>query len=456
MRQFSFLALCLLTACSAAPRAEVTKSSATEIGALPSSSIQSGFGSPSPSLAQRSNAEIVHDFLDLTFRMESGRAIPVMSRFEGPITIGLTGDVPKAAPAELSRLIGRFRSEAGLDVRPVAAGQSPSITIQFLPRAQMRRVVPTAACFVVPGVRSFAEYKAARGTALVDWGHLTRREHVAIFIPSDTSTQEVRDCLHEETAQAMGPLNDLYHLPDSVFNDDNFHAVLTGFDMLILRAYYAPELRSGMNEAEAARHLPGVIARLNPGGEGREGQMKTIAPRVWVAAVEQSFGMRGGSAKAGAERMLSMALAQGWTDGRLAFSYYALGRAQVTSDPAQAVRAFAKAAQIYRALPGGEVHGAHVDMQLAAIALSTGQPGQAIQFADRAIPVVARAENAALLATLMLIKAEAYEAEGKVAEARAIRLDSLGWARYGFGSEAQVRARMAEVAALGARAGRRG
>jgi tetratricopeptide (TPR) repeat protein len=175
-----------------------------------------------------------------------------------------------------------------------------------------------------------------------------------------------------------------------------------------------------------------------------------------VAAVEQSFGMRGGSAKAGAERMLSMALAQGWTDGRLAFSYYALGRAQVTSDPAQAVRAFAKAAQIYRALPGGEVHGAHVDMQLAAIALSTGQPGQAIQFADRAIPVVARAENAALLATLMLIKAEAYEAEGKVAEARAIRLDSLGWARYGFGSEAQVRARMAEVAALGARAGRRG
>jgi hypothetical protein len=36
-----------------------------------------------------------------------------------------------------------------------------------------------------------------------------------------------------------------------------------------------------------------------------------------------------------------------------------------------------------------------------------------------------------------------------------MRLDSLGWARYGFGPEAQVRARMAEVAALGAR-GRRG
>jgi hypothetical protein len=65
---------------------------------------------------------------------------------------------------------------------------------------------------------------------------------VAVFIPSDVSPQEVRDCLHEEVAQALGPLNDLYRLPDSVFNDDNFHAVLTGFDMLILRTYYDAEL----------------------------------------------------------------------------------------------------------------------------------------------------------------------------------------------------------------------
>jgi hypothetical protein len=256
-------------------------------------------------------------------------------------------------------------------------------------------------------------------------------------------------------AQAIGPLNDLYHLPDSVFNDDNFHTVLTGFDMLILRAFYAPDLQSGMNEAEVARRLPAVLARLNPGGEGRGGQMKTVAPRSWVQAVEQSFGAHGGAAKAAAERMVSIANAQGWRDGRMAFSHYALGRAQVTSNPEAAVRAFTRAAEIYRTLPGGQVHGAHVDMQLAAVALSNGQPGQAVQFADRAIPVVRQSQNAALLATLMLLKAEALDAQGKVAEARAMRLDSLGWARYGFGPEAQVRARMAEVAALGAR-GRRG
>jgi hypothetical protein len=61
-----------------------------------------------------------------------------------------------------------------------------------------------------------------------------------------------------------------------------------------------------------------------------------------------------------------------------------------------------------------------------------------------------------MLATLMLIKSEALENLGQVAEARALRLDSLGWARYGFGSEAQVRARMSEISSLGARGRRQG
>lgn len=437
------------------PGAEVTKGVALDGRTLPASGSSSPFGAISTIRADRSNAEMARDFLDLAFRMESGRAISVLSRFEGPITVGVRGEMPATAGAELSNLLTRLRHEAGLDIG-MAKGESPaSITIDFVPRAQMRRAVPTAACFVVPGVSSFSDYKAARGTAQVDWTRLTRRERVVIVIPSDTSAQEVRDCLHEELAQAIGPLNDLYHLPDSVFNDDNFHTVLTGFDMLILRAFYAPELQSGLNEAEVARRLPAILARLNPAGEGRAAQLKTVAPRPWVQAVEQAFGARGAAAKAAAERMVSIANAQGWNDGRMAFSHYALGRAQVTSDPEAAVRAFARAAEIYRRLPGGQVHEAHVDMQLAAVALANGQPGQAVQFADRAIPVVRQSQNAALLATLMLLKAEALEAQGKDAEARALRLDSLGWARYGFGSEAQVRARMAEVAALGAR-GRRG
>ena len=36
------------------------------------------------------------------------------------------------------------------------------------------------------------------------------------------------------------PANDLYRLPNSVFNDDNIHTIPTDFDMMVLRATYAP------------------------------------------------------------------------------------------------------------------------------------------------------------------------------------------------------------------------
>jgi hypothetical protein len=454
MRLISVFALCAVVACAPLPSQEVSKSFTEPSGSANQRPIALGFATAPGRPVQRSNTQIAADFLDLEFRMESGRTLPHLTRFQGPITVALAGDVPATARTDLARLMVRFRSEAGLDIRAAEPGQQASITIRFYPRAEMQRVVPTAACFVVPRSMTLAEYRTRRNTGFADWATLTRRENVSIFMPSDTSPQEVRDCLHEETAQAMGPLNELYRLSDSVFNDDNFNTVLTGFDMLMLRLHYAPELSNGMNEAMVAARLPSLLARLNPSGEFSGARAGTIAPRSWNAAVAQAFGKGGAARQTGADAMVALAAAQGWTDSRLGFAYFAKGRVNAASNPQVAVAAFAEAARVYRTLPGAEIHAAHVDMQLAALALSAGQPSQAMQFADRALPAVKRAENASLLATLMLVKAEALEALGRDDEARAVRLDSQGWARYGFGAEPQVRARTSEIAALAARGNR--
>ena len=454
MRYLSVFALFSLAACAPAPNAQVTM-------ARPSAGLSTASGPATAQLAMtaattvtRSTASIARDFMDLAFRMESGRAIPVLSRFEGPISVALTGSIPASAPNDLNRVLARFRGEAGIDVQ-ATSGQA-SITVEFLPRRTMQAVVPSAACFVVPRVSSWDEYRAARNSATLDWTTVQVRDRVAIFVPSDTTPQEVRDCLHEELAQAMGPLNDLYRLSDSVFNDDNFHTTLTGFDMLVLRAFYAPELRSGMGPGDVAAALPGVLARLNPGG-GPAGTVGTEEdPRSWTQAIETALGQRGSASarKAAADRAVGIARAQGWRDNRLAFSYYALGRVNVGSDVPQAVVAFSQAQQIYQSLPGGGVHAAHVDMQMAAFALSSGQSDEALRYTERAIPVVRQAENAALLATLLLLRAEALDIAGRGAEASALRLDTAGLARYGFGTDAQVRARTSEIAALGRRGGR--
>ncbi len=400
------------------------------------------------------NADLARNFLDLEFQMESGRRLSVLTRFETPVTVALAGAAPPQAAAELQRVVARMRAEAGLDIHTAAAGSQANITIEFIPRRTLTRAAPTAACFVVPNVSSFAEYRSHRNDMLTDWSRLTRRERAAIFVPTDTSPQEVRDCFHEELAQALGPLNDLYRLTDSVFNDDNFNAVLTPFDMLMLRIHYAPDLHSGMTEAEVAARLPAILARLNPAGIGQPPTVAAIGPHEWTEAVEATFGPKGGKHRAvAAQRMLAIARAQGWHDVRLGLALYAVGRSQLGHDPQAAVLALTEARRVYDTLPGAEVHVAHVDMQLAAIALKSGQPQQAIAFADHAIPVARQSQNAALAATLMLIKARALESMGQTEAARALHLDAAPLARYGFGSDKQMRERIAEIAALDARDG---
>lgn len=428
----AFAVVFALAAC--APPAQVTKDQ-TQAGV--------GFGSVAVNVGRVDSGGSVslrRSFMDLTFAMESGRELQIFSRFEGPVTVSLTGDVPASAADDLKKLLSRLQSEAGIDIQP-ASGQG-RITIEFTSRSELRRLAPTAACFVVPNVNSLAEYRQKRGSAEVDWALITKRETATILIPADTSPQEIRDCLHEEMAQALGPLNDLYRLSDSVFNDDNFHSVLTGFDMEILRLTYAPALHSGMTRLEVAASL-GVPDDLTP-----------MTSPDWISALETALGRSGSLERrqASAERALSLALAAGWQDSRTAFSHFALGRLLAGSDPERAFDSFKMAASIYAQLPGGEIQLAHVDMQMAAMALASGLSDDAIRLADRAIPVVARHENYALLATLMLIKAEALEQQGDLAAAEAVRLDSQPFASYGFGPESVVKARMSEIAVVAKRA----
>lgn len=430
---FVALAFCALSAC--APPAQVSKNE-PEVGV--------GFGGMSPrstAFAPVAGTSLSRDFMDLSFNLESGQSLGTFTRFEGPITVALAGDVPGTAAKDLGALIGRLRAEAGIDISPTTG--PATITVEFASRSDLRRLAPQAACFVVPNVGSLAEYRRARGSDAVDWARITRRDRAAIFIPADTSPQEIRDCLHEELAQALGPLNDLYRLSDSIFNDDNFHSVLTAHDMAVLRLTYSPTLSSGMSREAVARRLG-----TNPAQMGRD------TPADWTQAVETALGRKGTLAarQAAADRALAIANAAGWLDNRTAFSHFAVGRLAAGSDPGLAFEAFDRAATIYGRLPGGELQVAHVDMQLAAMALAGGLVEEAVRLADRAIPVVRRHENAALLATLMLIKAEALERLGDADAAAALRLDSQAWARYGFGPDSVVKARMRDIAAVADRA----
>ncbi len=407
------------------------------------------FSTPRPTPPARANRDIARDFLDLTFELESGRTLQRMTRFEGPITVRVTGTPPPGMTSDLKALLTRLRSEAQIDISLTSAA-SANITIQAVSRRDIRKALPQAACFVVPNISSLRQYRAARRNGAANWALLENREQIAIFLPNDTSPQETRDCLHEELAQALGPLNDLYRLPDSVFNDDNIHAVLTGFDMLVLRAYYDPSLRNGMTRNEVAARLPAILSRINPRGDRLSSNPLPETPRSWIDAVQTALGpgTAPGSRRAAARQALAIAQQQGWSDHRLGFSHYALGRLMQSQDIAAAHRHFQEADRAYRSAEGYGPHRAFVATQLSAYAISAGQSREALEIITPKVATAARYENAALLSTLMLLQAEALEMEGKLEQAGALRLDSLGWARYGFGPDWAVRAKLREIAAL--------
>ena len=225
----------------------------------------------------------------------------------------------------------------------------------------------------------------------------------------------MRDCLNEEITQALGPANDLYRLPDSIWNDDNFHGMATPFDMTILRALYQPELRSGMTRAEAAAVLPGA----------RPGQPEGPRPAA-PAAPARSRGP--GPARSRRRCRATRRGPSGWrrrlatqiaaemrpVDHRLGVSLLTLGRLSLRRDPAAAARNFAQAYDLFRSSSApDDLRTAQAGVHLAALALGTGQYDAAIALADRHVPAARAGQNAILLAGLLSIKAEALAELGQ-------------------------------------------
>ncbi len=443
MKAVALIALAWLAACApAGPTADLS----VQTRAIASATL---YGAPRPVPTQRSNAQIARDILALGFALESGREIPRFSRFQGPVTLRLTGARPPLAVAETERLLARLRAEAGIDITRTD-GDDAQITVEFVPAARMRGTVPQASCFVVPDVAGWDGFRAALRDGGLDWTTVTTRARALVVVPADSTVQEMRDCLHEEVAQALGPLNDLYRIPGTVWNDDNFQTVLTGYDMLVLRVWHDPALQPGMTRAQVAQRLPAILARRNPrGGPAAAPVRASPTPPEWRDAVEGALSTAGRARRfARAQRALRIAAEAGWQDSRLAFSLFLTARFAPPARGADALDALLQASRLYAGLPDAAVPRAYVELHLAAQALGAGQFAAVRTLTARGIDVARRAENGALLSSLMLLRAQALAQAGDTAQAAALRDAAAPHALFGFGSDKAAAARRDEIALL--------
>lgn len=206
-------------------------------------------GSPQ-GFPRRSNAAMAQDLTDLIFVNEAGERRATLARWEGPARVRLASGFAEDA-AFLDSLLADFAGLTGLEIRRVGALEPAEIKIRAIRPARFEAAAP--------GVLCGSQHAG-------DW----RTEHSfrggIVDIPADASPARRRLCLIEEIAQLLGPVNDLERLPDSIFNDDGAHLVMTPFDRLMLRTLYAPELQPGMSPAATRAAALQALARLNPAG----------------------------------------------------------------------------------------------------------------------------------------------------------------------------------------------
>lgn len=377
------------------------------------------------------NPDLVRDFHDLFFKIESGAELSHFSRFEGPIRVRLAGKIPSVSNRDLDLLMNRLRSETGIRISR-SDNIASEISVVPMPQATLSAAVPGAACFVVPGVSDWSGFRLARERNAISWTKVKQRTKAAVFLPVDASPQEIRDCLHEEIAQALGPLNDLDRLPNSVFNDNNVHSILTGFDMLMLRAAYDPSLETGMPREEVMKRIPAIFARLNPSGKSPQQASQTTNDAVSKGLVEVTrkiteFGEGG---------HLPHSYNQ---DGQIAgYAELVKGQNLMRVEPDAAWQPLEASAYVFAKSPAMRLSEAHALHALSIMDLRSGFFESAVNLANQVQSVAHDAQDAMLLADSLLVQSTALSSLGHSTRSKRAKSEAIRWGRYAFGDQTRL------------------
>ena len=412
------------------------------MAALLAGCVSAPISAPSGSGVARANTAIADEFIAFLFETEGGVRIPRLLRYEGPVRVSLDGALA-GYRADLQGVLAGMRQRSGVDI--ALTDGAAQIRVIQVPNAALKQIFPTAACAVVPDVASFAEVQRRQYPR---WSRQTALTRAVVLIPDNAAPYVVRACLNEEIAQALGPVNDLYRVSDTVFNDDNVFNTLTDYDHLILRLLYSPELQSGMGQAAVRAKLSALLARENPAG-ARAGST-TRADARWDALIETAI--NGANPRPARLHAAVQAVARGRRLGghRLAHALLVYGRLTLREQSALAAPAFEEAYRLNLAELGqGNLRTALAAMHMAAVALKAGEYEAVISLTTPALVTARRFQDSVLQAGIQSLRGLAFAQLGQNRAAEAARVDSLAQARYAFGAHApQIAMAQADIEGL--------
>ncbi|MGH7003479.1 MAG: DUF2927 domain-containing protein [Alphaproteobacteria bacterium] len=189
---------------------------------------------------------LVRQFERVAFSSEFGGQYRAgrLIRWDGPITVRITGHAPDRFRIEVERQLSELRQLSGLAIdfaAGTAEGAAPTMTIEFSNSRGGTTFDPKAPC----------------RTLLWETGFAIRRVQIYIAPYPDELR---RHCIAEELTQALGLADDSPLVRDSIFNDASSRQRIAPWDALMVRILYDPRLKPGMHRTEAMLLARRIIA----------------------------------------------------------------------------------------------------------------------------------------------------------------------------------------------------
>ena len=296
-----------------------------------------------------SNASLARVFTALTHDLEWGGSRPGLVRYEAPVRVAMTGQGSAAYGEFLDGYLAELRRRARIDIA-LSGGGAANLHIRFVDGARFAKTFSGISCLVAPGDLSWEAFRSdpdRAGGALETARTLT---DTTIFLPRSAAPYQIRSCLIEEVAQALGPANDLYGLGPSIFNDDAAHLWPTALDFLMLRILYRPEMTTGLDRGETLSRAARILEEINPDGRTAP-PLRYAGPgalRAWRMTHQKIFATasRGDEARERAERASRLAQRHAPGSAHHCHSLRILGRILAREAPGEALSTLGEAARI--------------------------------------------------------------------------------------------------------------
>lgn len=206
------------------------------------------------------DSEIIDGFFKTAFGAEyhlAGR-VDRIRKYHAPVRVFADGNRPDRK-TQLAKIVADIaRRVQHLDIAMADSSDSANVLVKLVRDRDLNRTIST-----FYGSQRAREIRGSLDPQCLSGFRKNENfeiEHSDVILTVDNGDFIFFDCAYEELLQSLGPINDTFSVPWTMFNDNVSMGFFDVYDQYILNLLYDPRIKAGMTVAEVKEVLPAVLA----------------------------------------------------------------------------------------------------------------------------------------------------------------------------------------------------